>query len=738
MNRRQKNISQSQPVRLLYLLLYLAFLFLINRLAFDQWLPLTTSKGLWFYSGAAAMILGSLLATPFFTSPANAISYLVAALTAILAFDVPSTTLYDMLPRQCVIFFCFALLTVCVLNIVFKDSKNRLRHNVAEIARILADNLGNPRFVYAIIIIFALWEYRLDSPKELFFVGVAGLVVAAQQPLESIGTLVQHIRNVWRPHAAPAVVGCMVAQQMPGLFLIQQNDAKTIQPGSCLLVADKNAAFKIGIALSYFSGDEGNLIRALEITIPDQHHSHMVELAKRIPEGFAGILCKAEFDILQDDIEVLKNFRSFLGIVSPETCTGRLYFEVMQEKDIEQGRLVETFVGEKRVLYQVLDGITKEKIMQHKNTYGFARGEAAQIGIWDEEKRKFKPCNWIPRLNTPVFLKDIEKPDQNAMAVGYLPSTNYEVGIKSLDELVTHNTAILGILGVGKSMLAIELVERLIKHGVKMICIDLTNQYATELSDFYDTEHEAECLKKIEDAGLQGRDEFKDNPDEGGSVQHLREAIYNDLKRFLTEDGSRSLKIYNPAALSATKQEQEPKSFKAGNDWRRGAALWQVTPVEITRIIAETCLSLLQGTMSNKARACLVFEEAHSLVPEWNSVASDGDKTATNGTARAILQGRKYGLGCLLITQRTANVTKTILNQCNTVFAMRTFDDTGKEFLSNYIGREYALKLPSLKERHAVFFGRASSCENPVMIRLNDQSDFRNTFRASKGNNNMD
>ncbi|MBC6947221.1 hypothetical protein DWB58_04685 [candidate division KSB1 bacterium] len=156
MNRRQKNISQSQPVRLLYLLLYLAFLFLINRLAFDQWLPLTTSKGLWFYSGAAAMILGSLLATPFFTSPANAISYLVAALTAILAFDVPSTTLYDMLPRQCVIFFCFALLTVCVLNIVFKDSKNRLRHNVAEIARILADNLGNPRFVYAIIIIFAL------------------------------------------------------------------------------------------------------------------------------------------------------------------------------------------------------------------------------------------------------------------------------------------------------------------------------------------------------------------------------------------------------------------------------------------------------------------------------------------------------------------------------------------------------------------------------------------------------
>lgn len=45
-----------------------------------------------------------------------------------------------------------------------------------------------------------------------------------------------------------------------------------------------------------------------------------------------------------------------------------------------------------------------------------------------------------------------------------------------------------------------------------------------------------------------------------------------------------------------------------------------------------------------------------------------------------------YGFGCLLVNQRTANVAKTILNQCNTVFAMRTFDDTGKAFLANYLG----------------------------------------------------
>lgn len=58
MTDKQKSVPQS--VRLVYLAFYLVFLFVMNRLAFGQWLPLTTSKGLWFYSGAAALILGPL------------------------------------------------------------------------------------------------------------------------------------------------------------------------------------------------------------------------------------------------------------------------------------------------------------------------------------------------------------------------------------------------------------------------------------------------------------------------------------------------------------------------------------------------------------------------------------------------------------------------------------------------------------------------------------------------------
>src|SRR3989454_11088176 len=155
-----------------------------------------------------------------------------------------------------------------------------------------------------------------------------------------------------------------------------------------------------------------------------------------------------------------------------------------------------------------------------------------------------------------------------------------------------------------------------------------------------------------------------------------------------------------------------------------------LTPTEITRIFTESTLEILQELgMSESARCCIVYEEAHSLIPEWSAVASDGDKTATNGTAKAILQGRKFGLGCLVITQRTANVTKSILSQGNTVFGLRVFDATGMEFLKNYIGEDYAGVLSTLEDRHAVVFGRASSCRDPVLTRLNDRADFLRVFR---------
>jgi type IV secretory pathway VirB4 component len=55
--------------------------------------------------------------------------------------------------------------------------------------------------------------------------------------------------------------------------------------------------------------------------------------------------------------------------------------------------------------------------------------------------------------------------------IGHVPGTTYGISI-DLDHAVTHNTAILGILGVGKTRLAWELIQRMLIEGIKVVAID--------------------------------------------------------------------------------------------------------------------------------------------------------------------------------------------------------------------------------------------------------------------------
>jgi DNA helicase HerA-like ATPase len=157
--------------------------------------------------------------------------------------------------------------------------------------------------------------------------------------------------------------------------------------------------------------------------------------------------------------------------------------------------------------------------------------------------------------------------------------------------------------------------------------------------------------------------------------------------------------------------------------------LREATTVEKTSLIATALLSAATDLgETEEGRVCLVLEEAHSLTPEPTEGLTREDQRAVHQTARAVLQGRKYGYGCLLISQRTANVTKTILNQCHTVFALRSYDATGISFLSNYLGDAYSRLLSGLPQFHCAAFGGGISCSAPVIMRLNDPQQFDEEF----------
>jgi hypothetical protein len=87
----------------------------------------------------------------------------------------------------------------------------------------------------------------------------------------------------------------------------------------------------------------------------------------------------------------------------------------------------------------------------------------------------------------------------------------------------------------------------------------------------------------------------------------------------------------------------------------------------------------------------------------------------------------------LIVTQRTANVTKSILNQCNTVFAMQVFDATGMDFLANYIGATYARTLSNLQKQQSVVFGRAFENVTPLLVDIPRTDRFMRDFWTARG-----
>lgn len=709
-------ISEAK-IRAIALIFYIVFLLAVQTLFVDSGLR-PNENAIWLYGGIASLLFGSRILNPYFTPPSGALINGVTALLALMsALPVVSPSTLDAYVLRITIGLCAVVAVVSILLLIFRSPLGEEPTTAWRLFERAIIGLGSPNIIFGLLIISAVWLFHRDAPTEVFAILATFIVVAVFQPLEALAKYGVWFLDRPKPINRADLIGSVVAHQSPGIVLVRQAETKTIASGSPMVISDQYGPPQLGVALNYVGRDEGNLLRVLTTALP----TRLAGLHDGSAKGISGLaLSIAVTDEDKVDIRALQWIDRLCGIVDTETSPEYLQFEVINESGLAEGSLVEVRIGDnQRVIYQVVDGTTRDEVVQQKNKYGYARAKARKIGKWDDDGGRFCPVPWMPRMNAPVFLLEELGDGPEDDSIGHFPATPYGVRLDP-SECVTHNTAILGILGVGKSYLAIELVERMIARGVKVLCLDLTNQYETLLSDFLDPVYEAERKAELIAAGAGGA--AHQNKELGGSRNAFIAAVIEQLRAFLDQDDDHYLRIFNPAQFRVTKQV---------SGWNADTAAFQrLTASEITAIFSDAALHVCQELgMTDHARLCLVYEEAHTLVPEWNSVAAEGDRVATAKSARAILQGRKYGLGCLLITQRTANVTKTILNQCNTIFAMRTFDDTGKEFLGNYIGSDYTSVLPSLQQRHAVVFGKASSCENPVLVRLNDKDVFRARFR---------
>jgi uncharacterized protein DUF87 len=699
-----------------------AMLCLASFIAFHTPFPAADPSGFWFYTALFGLLLGSRLDTPFYAKPSDVVVYAAPAAVAIALVSTWSTwsigirIVYVIALSYCALSALLGI--IAILTLPSRSARWQLTSNAA---RVLAETLGNPKQLYSVVFIFAVVAFHLTSLKEFGVLVAAWLGTGLLSPFEGLLKLVHRMRGILDPNRLVDADGDVIAYQTPGLMLIRQAPSGRARLGDVVGVHDPVGQSRVALALDHVGRDEGLLLRAIELPGATLSEALGRRVSRLPPHSAVRI---TEVSLLIEASPILKAKGALVGLVAPDTSINRLYFEVVAESGLGEGRLVEVTIGTRSVAYQIVNGVTKEEVVQQKNTRGFARAQAHKIGGWDAATGSFTPVKWLPAPNGPVYLKSSATFQPTVEAIGHFPGTDYPVSIKNVGELVTYNTAILGILGIGKSMLALELVERIITAGIKVICLDLTNQYMVELAPFIDTAKHDALVDELQRIGAAGKTQVRQNVEDGGSRATFSAAVAQKVRDFVDPTNPDRVMVINPAHFEVWKQDSK--------QYNNTASMASLSSAEIAHIVSHSALQAVTDLgMTDSARLCLVYEEAHSLVPEWNSAVADGDKAASNGCARAILQGRKYGLGCLLVAQRTANVTKTILNQCNTVFAMRTFDDTGKTFLASYIGDEYADSLSALTERHAVLFGKASSCENPILIRLNDRDRFIAAFRGS-------
>lgn len=147
----------------------------------------------------------------------------------------------------------------------------------------------------------------------------------------------------------------------------------------------------------------------------------------------------------------------------------------------------------------------------------------------------------------------------------------------------------------------------------------------------------------------------------------------------------------------------------------------------ITAVISRMTLEALQRyrKLSNGKTlpTVLVMEEAHTFIKRYKDDFENNSSSAIccQVFEKIAREGRKFGLGLVLSSQRPSELSPTVLSQCNTFLLHRISNDRDQELVHKLIPDNLhglLRDLPSLPARHAILMGWAS--ELPVLVKLKD------------------
>jgi len=417
-------------------------------------------------------------------------------------------------------------------------------------------------------------------------------------------------------------------------------------------------------------------------------------------------------------------------------------YVVLEYEDKKVLGMIEALVrGSVSITEDIFDPDVVEKIKQIEGGEYYIKGTIKILG--DIENLK------IPRT-PPAPGTDVKKADPEILRKIF--SGNIKIGnlitqedvpvYLDANKIVNRHISILALTGAGKSNAVAVLLNELLRHNGTVLVFDMHSEYVnasfskevnlipTKISPFHLTISEAAKLAKIgSDAYIQYRyfrmayKEAEDYFIESGGTCNI-EMFFDKMKEKLEEYGKQeSYKKDKDKIISViNKLDDLIEDYGSIMDLSASDIIEQIefgkinvidlglTDEEGADVVVNHCLrkildsrkSFKRSEKGLKAPILIVLEEAHILAPALRETLS---KRYISRIAR---EGRKFGVGLCLVSQRPKALDVDALSQVNNMIILKLVEPTDQRHVqaaSEALSDELLAHLPSLNVGEAVILG---------------------------------
>lgn len=348
----------------------------------------------------------------------------------------------------------------------------------------------------------------------------------------------------------------------------------------------------------------------------------------------------------------------------------------------------------------------REKVTAHIDVVGYRDDR----GLLQVPRTPFKAGQPVYKARDEVIkmIIGLRENTPTGAYIGLLFGHDIRVEV-DINSMVQKHVSILAKTGGGKSFLCGDLIEELMKHEVTILVLDPHGEYGAmrqvghvgdsgrnfnvtprgygemiiEFATDTDVNPQAKPLRftlaNIEASELLQLTSIKNGKAYLNALRKTIDAVKTVKKDYALKDIIRILESDeegNNAALVNELQFLEDAKVFAPSGTRIDELVvkgkmtiinLKGTPPEIAELIVNRiCTAMFElRKMDRVPPMMLVVEEAHNYCPQQGAAAS-------SKIFRTIAaEGRKFGLGLTIISQRAAKIDKNVLSQCNTQMILK-------------------------------------------------------------------